>query len=123
MTRILIIEDNYPNRDILSRRLIREGYEVIAAEDAEAGIQMARDQKPDLILMDLGLPKMDGWQATSNIKEDEQTASIPVIALTAHALPTDREKALEAGCDDYDTKPIDFPRLFGKIEAVLNQQD
>ena len=123
MTRILIVEDNYCNRDILSRLLVRKGFEVITAVDAETGIEKARDESPDLILMDLRLPEMDGWQATRIIKADEEMASIPVIALTAHALSGEREKALEAGCDDYDTKPVDLPRLLGKIEAILNKQD
>jgi two-component system cell cycle response regulator DivK len=123
VTRILIIEDNELNRDMLGRRLLRRGYEVILAIDAETGIQMAQELIPDLILMDLSLPKMDGWEATRVIKADEQTRAIPVIALTAHALPADREKALEAGCDDYDVKPIDFVRLLGKIEAKLGQAE
>ncbi len=122
MTLILIIEDNELNRDMLGRRLLRRGFEVAMAIDAESGIQMARDQTPDLILMDLSLPNMDGWEATRIIKADEQLQAIPVIALTAHALAADRQKALDAGCDDYDTKPIDFARLLGKIQAALGEK-
>ncbi len=122
MTLILIIEDNELNRDMLGRRLLRRGFEVAMAIDAESGIQMARDQTPDLILMDLSLPNMDGWEATRIIKADEQLQAIPVIALTAHALAADRQKALDAGCDDYDTKPVDFARLLGKIQAALGEK-
>jgi len=122
VTLILIIEDNELNRDMLGRRLLRRGFEVAMAIDAESGIQMARDQTPDLILMDLSLPNMDGWEATRIIKADEQLQAIPVIALTAHALAADRQKALDAGCDDYDTKPIDFARLLGKIQAALGEK-
>jgi two-component system cell cycle response regulator DivK len=119
MTTILIVEDNEMNRDMLSRRLARRGYEVLLAVDGEMGLDMARAEKPDLILMDMSLPVMDGWEATRRLKSDVALADIPVIALTAHAMANDREKALEAGCDDYDTKPIDLPRLLGKIEALL----
>jgi len=122
VTLILIIEDNELNRDMLGRRLLRRGFEVAMAIDAESGIQMARDQTPDLILMDLSLPNMDGWEATRIIKADEQLQAIPVIALTAHALAADRQKALDAGCDDYDTKPVDFARLLGKIQAALGEK-
>jgi two-component system cell cycle response regulator DivK len=118
-TRILIVEDNEMNRDMLSRRLERNGYEVLIAVDGEDGIMKARTRTPDLILMDMSLPKLDGWQATRLLKADAVMRNIPVIALTAHAMSSDREKALEAGCDDYDTKPIDLPRLLGKIEALL----
>ena len=118
-TRILIVEDNEMNRDMLSRRLERNGYEVVIAVDGEDGIMKARARTPDLILMDMSLPKLDGWEATRLLKADAVMRSIPVIALTAHAMSSDREKALDAGCDDYDTKPIDLPRLLGKIQALL----
>jgi len=104
---------------MLSRRLTRKGYDVVAAEDGEKGVQMATSEAPDLILMDMSLPVMDGWEATRRIKADKNTQSIPVIALTAHAMATDRAKALDAGCDDYDTKPIELPRLLEKIEKHL----
>lgn len=119
-TRILIVEDNEMNRDMLSRRLERNGYEVVIAVDGEDGIMKARGRAPDLILMDMSLPKLDGWEATRLLKADAVMRSIPVIALTAHAMSSDREKALDAGCDDYDTKPIDLPRLLGKIQALLS---
>jgi two-component system, cell cycle response regulator DivK len=119
MTTILIVEDNEMNRDMLSRRLARKGYEVMIAVDGENGIEVARVSTPDLILMDMSLPVMDGWEATRRMKADETLRHVPIIALTAHAMASDREKALEAGCDDYDTKPIELPRLLGKIEALL----
>ncbi|MEP6506773.1 MAG: response regulator [Gemmatimonadales bacterium] len=119
MPRILLVEDNEMNRDMLSRRLERRGYEVLIAVDGQLGLEMAREESPDLILMDMSLPVMDGWEATRTLKTAPETRHIPVIALTAHAMSTDREKALEAGCDDYDTKPIELPRLLGKIEALL----
>ncbi len=119
MPTILLVEDNELNRDMLSRRLARRGYAVVSATDGEEGHTMARAHQPDLILMDIGLPEMDGWQVTRLLKENPQTARIPIIALTAHALVTDREKAREVGCDDYDTKPIEFTRLLDKIEALL----
>ncbi|HEX8616346.1 MAG TPA: response regulator [Thermoanaerobaculia bacterium] len=119
MTTILIVEDNELNRDMLSRRLARKGYEVLLAVDGEQGLEVARAAMPQLILMDMSLPRIDGWEATRRLKADEQLKEIPVIALTAHAMASDREKALEAGCDDYDTKPIELPRLLGKIEALL----
>jgi CheY-like chemotaxis protein len=122
MAKILLVEDNEMNRDMLSRRLERKGYEVVMAVDGGAGLELARSQAPDLILMDMSLPVMDGWTATRELKKDEGTRRIPVIALTAHAMPSDRDKALEAGCDDYDTKPIELPRLLGKIEAFLGRQ-
>lgn len=118
-TRILLIEDNELNRDMLARRLARKGYEVTTAVDGQVGVASARETLPDLILMDMSLPKLDGWDATRRLKSETATASIPVIALTAHAMAGDREKALDAGCDDYDTKPVDFPRLVSKIEALL----
>jgi len=108
------------NRDMLARRLERRGYPVIIAVDGNEGVDRAREARPDLILMDMGLPEIDGWEATRRLKTAEETRHIPIIALTAHAMSGDREKALEAGCNDYDTKPIDFKRLLGKIEALLN---
>ena len=119
MTTILIVEDNEMNRDMLSRRLERKGYAVLIAVDGEMGIDVARTKAPDLILMDMSLPVVDGWEATRRIKADDALKHIPVIALTAHAMANDREKALEAGCDDYDTKPIELPRLLAKIERLL----
>jgi len=120
-TRILLVEDNEFNRDMLSDRLQRKGYEVIAAEDGEKGIECALSELPDLILMDLSLPIISGWEATQQIKSNPKTHHIPVIALTAHAMVGDREKALQAGCDDYDTKPIEFARLLEKIGKLLPQ--
>ena len=119
MTRILLVEDNEMNRDMLSRRLQRKGYEVIIAIDGQVGIEMARSEAPDLILMDMSLPVIDGWEATRTLKAAKETAGIPIIALTAHAMSTDRDKAIEAGCDDYDTKPIELSRLLGKMEALI----
>jgi two-component system cell cycle response regulator DivK len=119
MPRILLIEDNEMNRDMLSRRLIRNGYEVSLAMDGQQGAEMALSERPDLILMDMSLPVMDGWEATRRIKTNDATRRIPVIALTAHAMAGDREKAVEAGCDDYDTKPVEISRLLGKIAALL----
>jgi len=116
MRKILLVEDNEMNRDMLSRRLERKGFEVVIAEDGQAGVELASSSNPDLILMDLSLPVMDGWEATRCIKANPATQKIPVIALTAHAMAGDEQKALEAGCDDYDIKPIDFKRLLGKIE-------
>lgn len=121
MSKILLVEDNEMNRDMLSRRLARRGYEVLIAVDGAAGVAMAIAEKPDLILMDMSLPVMDGWEATKTIKANPQTKSIPTIALTAHAMAGDREKALEAGCDDYDTKPIDLSRLLDKIANFLQE--
>ena len=119
MPKILLVEDNEMNRDMLSRRLVRGGYEVIMAEDGARGVTMATSERPDLILMDMSLPVIDGWEATRRIKAMPELRKIPIIALTAHAMATDREKALEAGCDDYDTKPIELQRLLGKIETLL----
>ena len=119
MTKILLVEDNEMNRDMLARRLSRRNYEVIVAVDGQAGLEMAQAQMPDLILMDLSLPVMDGWTATGKLKEDQRTRHIPVIALTAHAMTGDREKALEAGCDEFDTKPVELKRLLSKIEQLL----
>lgn len=121
MPRILVIEDNDMNRDMLTRRLARKGFETVAAADGEQGIAAARTSRPDVILMDMSLPVLDGWEATRRLKADPETRGIPVIALTAHAMAGDRERALEAGCDDYDTKPVEFPSLLAKIEALLAQ--
>jgi CheY-like chemotaxis protein len=119
MAKILLVEDNEMNRDMLSRRLSRKGFDVVIATDGGQGVEMAHSEKPDLILMDMSLPVKDGWTATRDIKGAEDTKHIPVIALTAHAMSGDREQALAAGCDDYDTKPIELPRLLGKIEELL----
>jgi CheY-like chemotaxis protein len=119
MAKILIVEDNEMNRDMLSRRLERKGFTIVMAVDGQQGIEMARSEKPDLVLMDMSLPVMDGWTATRTIKEDSELQTIPVIALTAHAMEGDREKAMAAGCDDYDTKPIELPRLLEKIGKFL----
>lgn len=119
MAKILLVEDNEMNRDMLSRRLERRGYEIIIAVDGQQGVDLAKSTSPDLILMDMSLPVIDGWEATRQLKALPEYKSIPIIALTAHAMSGDREKALEAGCDDYDTKPIELPRLLGKIEALL----
>ena len=119
MKKILLIEDNEMNRDMLSRRLARKGYTVVMAVDGQQGVDMALSEAPALILMDMSLPVMDGWEATRRIKADERTRHIPIIALTAHAMEGDEEKAKEAGCDDYDTKPIEFPRLLEKMELLL----
>ncbi|CBN57873.1 response regulator receiver protein [Kamptonema sp. PCC 6506] len=122
MAKILLVEDNEMNRDMLSRRLARKGHEVLIAVDGAEGVEMARSKVPDLILMDMSLPVLDGWQATQQIKATPETNTIPVIALTAHAMAGDREKCLAAGCDDYDTKPVEFPRLLGKIEMLLSSR-
>jgi CheY-like chemotaxis protein len=119
MAKLLLIEDNEMNRDMLSRRLIRRGYQVAMAVDGAQGVAMAQSEKPDLVLMDLSLPVIDGWEATRRIKAGAETKHLPIIGLTAHAMSGDREKALEAGCDDYDTKPIELERLIGKIESLL----
>tara|TARA_B100001971_G_C18125380_1_gene501754 strand:- start:231 stop:626 length:396 start_codon:yes stop_codon:yes gene_type:complete len=119
MAKILLVEDNEMNRDMLSRRLMRKGFEVEMAVDGQEGVDMAKSISPDLILMDLSLPVLDGWSATKVIKNDPETDKIPVIALTAHAMAGDREKAMEAGADEYDTKPVDFKRLLGKINQFI----
>jgi CheY-like chemotaxis protein len=119
MAKILIVEDNPLNRDMLSRRLIRSGHLVLMAGDGKQGITSAQAEIPDLILMDMSLPEIDGWEATRRLKSNQATRRIPVIALTAHAMSSDRQKCLEAGCDDYDTKPVDYPRLTAKIQAAL----
>jgi len=117
--KILLIEDNEMNRDMLSRRLVRKGYQVVTAHDGTQGHTLALQENPELILMDIGLPDMDGWEVTRLLKANKDTCNIPIIALTAHALVTDRAKAFEAGCDDYDTKPVEFGRLSEKIENLL----
>jgi two-component system cell cycle response regulator DivK len=119
MARILLVEDNEMNRDMLSRRLIRRGHDVTMAFDGPAGIAAATTDRPDLILMDISLPGMDGWEATRVLRAQTETASVPIIALTAHAMETDRQRSLEAGCNDFDTKPVDLARLLIKIEALL----
>ena len=123
MPKILLVEDNEMNRDMLSRRLQRKGYEVVLALDGQSGVEMTQTQAPDLVLMDMSLPVLDGWEATRRLKADPATRHIPVIALTAHAMSSDREKAIEAGCDDYDTKPVELTRLLAKIDALLRKMD
>ena len=119
MTKILLVEDNEMNRDMLSRRLIKRDFEVVMAVDGQMGLDMASSENPDIILLDMSLPVMDGWDVARNLKADETLKKIPVIALTAHAMSGDREKALEAGCDEYDTKPVEFKRLLEKINNLL----
>ena len=119
MAKLLYVEDNEMNRDMLSRRLSRRGYEIIMAFDGQAGLDMMRSESPDLVLMDMGLPVLDGWEATIQAKADESISAIPIIALTAHALESDKQKALECCADDFDTKPVEFKRLLGKIEAFV----
>jgi two-component system cell cycle response regulator DivK len=122
MLKILLVEDNDLNRDMLSRRLARRGFQVLIALDGEQGVAMAQSEGPDLILMDMSLPALDGWEATRRLKAALETKAIPIIALTAHAMVGDREKAIEAGCDGYDTKPIEFQRLLEKIEGLLGKE-
>ncbi|MDY6806872.1 MAG: response regulator [Cyanobacteriota bacterium] len=122
MPKILLVEDNEMNRDMLSRRLVRKGYEVFIAVDGAEGVEMSISKEPDLILMDMSLPVLDGWQATTQIKANSETENIPVIAMTAHAMAGDREKCLAAGCDEYDTKPVEFPRLLDKIQKLLSNK-
>jgi len=122
MAKILLVEDNELNRDMLSRRLLRKGFTLVMAEDGQQAVTMAEKETPDIILLDMSLPVMDGWTAARELKKIASTRDIPVIALTAHAMSGDREKALEAGCDDYDTKPVEFPRLLGKIESLLEKK-
>lgn len=122
VAKILLVEDNEMNRDMLSRRLQRKGYEVVMAEDGGQGVSLARNETPDVILLDMSLPVIDGWEAARQLKSEAKTRGIPIIALTAHAMSGDREKALEAGCNDYDTKPVELPRLLGKIEALLEKK-
>ena len=119
MPRILLVEDNEMNRDMLSRRLKRKGYDILIAVDGKEGVDMAQSDSPDLVLLDMSLPVMDGWEAARVMKADEKTRGIPIIALTAHAMSGDREKAIEAGCDEYDTKPVELPRLLEKIQTLL----
>ena len=119
MPKVLLVEDNEMNRDMLSRRLVRRGYEVVFAVDGQQGVDLAKSARPDIILMDMSLPVIDGWEATRRVKADDATKSVPVIGLTAHAMSGDREKAMEAGCDDYDTKPVELDRLIGKMERLL----
>jgi len=121
MAKILIVEDNEMNRDMLSRRLARRGYTIVTAVDGEQGLVAAEAERPDLILMDMSLPLMDGWEATRRLKGENATQAIPVIGLTAHAMTGDRDKAMAAGCDDYDTNPVELPRLLEKIEALLGR--
>lgn len=121
MPKILLVEDNEMNRDMLSRRLEKRGYSLVIAVDGGAGVTLAKSEIPDLILMDMSLPVIDGWEATKQVKADPATARIPIIALTAHAMDSDRVKALEAGCDDFDTKPVELARLLGKIEELLKK--
>jgi CheY-like chemotaxis protein len=121
VVKILLVEDNEMNRDMLSRRLVRNGFEVVMATDGQKGVEMAGEEAPDLILMDISLPVIDGWEATRRIKGDPGTGAIPVIALTAHAMTQDREKAFAVGCDDFDTKPVELPRLLEKIKALLDK--
>ncbi len=122
MAKILLVEDNEMNRDMLSRRLERRGYAVVIAEDGAKGVDMAKSELPDIILMDMSLPIMDGWEATRQVKAAPQTKGIPVIALTAHAMAGDEEKAFAAGCNDYETKPVDLPKLLAKIDALLQSK-
>jgi CheY-like chemotaxis protein len=122
MPKILLVEDNEMNRDMLSRRLLKQGFEMVIAVDGEQAVALARSEAPDLILMDISLPGLDGWEATRLLKTMPETRSIPIIALTAHAMAGDREKSLAAGCNDYDTKPIDFRRLVEKIQGFLSKE-
>jgi CheY-like chemotaxis protein len=119
LAKILLVEDNELNRDMLSRRLARKGFDIVTAEDGAQGVEKARSEAPNLILMDLNLPVMDGWEATRQLKSDSATRAIPIIALTAHAMSDDQERAIAVGCDGFDTKPVDLPRLLGKIEKLL----
>jgi len=123
MPKVLLVEDNEMNRDMLSRRLTRRGFEVVFAANGQQGVDIARSEKPDIILMDMSLPVMDGWEATRRIKADGMMRRIPVIGLTAHAMSGDREKAIEAGCDDYDSKPVEIDRLLSKINRLLNEDE
>lgn len=123
MARILLVEDNEMNRDMLSRRLQKRGYDVVIAENGAQALTLARSAGPDLVLMDVGLPDLDGWEVTRRLKQEAETARVPVIALTAHALATDRDKAFEVGCDDYETKPVELSSLLEKIAAQLGRKD
>ena len=121
MAKVLLVEDNEMNRDMLSRRLMRQGFEVVCAVDGQAGVEATNNERPDIVLMDMSLPVLDGWEATRQLKANEATRAIPVIALTAHAMAGDRQQALDAGCDDYDTKPIELPRLLEKMRRLIGQ--
>jgi CheY-like chemotaxis protein len=121
MAKLLLVEDNEMNRDMLSRRLMRKGFDIVIAVDGREGVDMALSEAPNLILLDMSLPVMDGWEAARVLKSSDTTREIPIIALTAHAMSGDREKAIEAGCDEYDTKPVELPRLLGKIQALLEK--
>jgi len=123
MPKILIVEDNEENRDALSRRLQRRGFEIVMAADGKVGVAMTQTEKPDLVLMDMNMPELDGWEATRQIRAAAETQNLPVIALTAHAMAGDRDRALEAGCADYHTKPVDFPKLLAQIEALLTKKN
>ena len=123
MTKILLVEDNEMNRDMLSRRLVRNGFEIVMAVNGQEGLDLASSENPDLILLDMSLPVLDGWEAARRLKADAATARIPVIALTAHAMVQDKDKALAAGCDDFDTKPVELPRLLEKINSLLPNGD
>ncbi len=123
MTKILLVEDNEMNRDMLSRRLLRKGFEMVIAVDGAQGVEMANSERPDLILMDMSLPEIDGWEATRLIKSNDHLKHTPIIALTAHAMPSDKQNALDAGCDDYDTKPVELPRLLDKMAQLLKAND
>lgn len=123
MSKILLIEDNELNRDMLSRRLTRKGFQVIVADDGKKGVELTRTEHPDLVLMDMNLPEVDGWHATQTLKSDDHFKHIPVIALTSHAMAGDRARALEVGCDEYESKPIDFPALLKKIHGLLRESD
>ena len=122
MPTILLVEDNEMNRDMLSRRLARRGFEMLIAVDGEEGVRLARETRPDLILMDMSLPVLDGWEASRRLKADDETRAIPIVALTAHAMAGDRQRTIDAGCDDYDTKPVEFDRLLEKIHSLLNRK-
>ena len=119
MVKVLLVEDNEMNRDMLSRRLAKRGYEVVMAIDGQQGVDMAVSERPDIILLDMSLPVVDGWEAAQQIKANEVSKGVPLVALTAHAMASDRERAMSAGCDDFDTKPVELPRLLGKMEALL----
>lgn len=121
MTKVLLVEDNEMSRDMLSRRLTRRGFEVVCAVDGQQGIELARSEAPDIILMDFSLPVVDGWEATRRVKADDATRDVPVVGLTAHAMSGDHKKAIEAGCDEYDTKPVDLDRLINKIERLMKK--
>ena len=123
MPKVLIVEDNEMNRDMISRRLMRRDYDVVLAVDGREGVAMARSERPDIILMDMSLPVIDGWEAAHQLKADAETRSIPIVALTAHAMPADRERALEAGCDAYETKPVELPRLLEVMQRLLGESD